>query len=178
MEISEIRNKINELVSNDTELNEEQRKAIADALEQMYIEGAIPQKAMKISDGMMQFIYGLAYRLYSSGNYQKAQTYFYFLDGLNPRDLRYLTAYAACKMKLRAYEEALEAYYRLSLRNTANPFPPYHMGFLFNELGKPNAAYLHYAVAKELCGDIPELAELKEGADLNLKALENKGVLA
>jgi len=177
-EVETIKKSIRESVEQEADLSKKEKAAIISSLEKIVVEGVLPFKAMGFSDNMMKFIYGQAYRLYDGGHYAKAGDVFYLLNELNPADPRYLSGTAACHMKLEEWEKAIVDFMVLEKLEPDSPYHPYYLGGLYRKIGKFNASYISYALAKKLCGENPELSVLKERALLNMQALEREGVLA
>lgn len=161
------------LVSKNPNMTEKQKALQQEALEQIYLHGKTLQEAMKLSDEIMNFLYGQAYQLYKGGKYEKAEGYFFLLMKLNPNDARYIKGFAACKLKQKKFKEAIWAYTSFALLDILNPLPYYQIALIYQEIGEQEAAYHSFKTVVELCGDEPAFSIMKERSGLQIKALEN-----
>jgi len=170
----EIKSRISEIVSKTASLSQKEIDFEKKVLEKVLIEGETMQHACGISDNMMEYLYEQGFRKYQSGNYGKAEGYFYLLLQLNPEDLRFITGFAACKLKQEQYPEAINAYTFFAIIDPINPVPHYHQALIFQKVGQPEAASLSYQAVIRLCGDVPEFSAMKERSILCLKGLEGQ----
>lgn len=167
-----IEEQMSKFTSKAPQMTEKEKVLYREALEKIYVQGKSLQEALGFDDKIMLFLYQQAYQLYKSGNYEKAEGYFYTLMKLNPRDVRYIIGFADCKVKRKKFNEASWAYTSFALTDLLNPIPYYYQADIMQQLGEHEGAYKLFSTVVNLCGDDPKYSLFKERADLQVKALE------
>lgn len=153
-------------------------------LNQIYVDGLLPYKVMKIDDNAMEYMYTLAYNLYQSGNLQDAREWFLYLLKLNPNSNKYNFALGCCYKKMQKWPEAAVTFLRCYIISDVDPMPLYHAADCMIENKSKEAAILLLKqaladthVLENIRGPMsPQNEALKQRAKMLIDSLE-KGAL-
>ncbi len=152
------------------EVLDKQKKLFRD----MHEKQLLPYEAMNLNTDVMEFIYDSAYRLYNSGNYDRAKPTFLVLHSLDPLEPKYVLGLAASHHKLEEYETAIEWYMKLVFLDMLSPLSFYHAADCYIKLKRYREAILMLNGVIKRCGDQAEFAEIKERAKNMKQSLGKK----
>ena len=152
------------------EVLDKQKKLFRD----MHEKQLLPYEAMNLNTDVMEFIYDSAYRLYNSGNYDRAKPTFLVLHSLDPLEPKYVLGLAASHHKLEEYETAIEWYMKLVFLDMLSPLAFYHAADCYIKLKRYREAILMLNGVIKRCGDQAEFSEIKERAKKMKLSLRKK----
>lgn len=140
----------------------------------IFEKGMLPKDAMGLSDGLIEGIYGHAYRLYNSGKYKDASQLFRLLIVLNPTAAKYPLGLAACFHMLKEYENAIATYTMVSLIDIDSPLPFYHASDCYIQLGDITSAIVNLQMTVARCGEKEAFALIKERSIATMESLKQQ----
>ncbi|HEB77286.1 MAG TPA: CesD/SycD/LcrH family type III secretion system chaperone [Methylothermaceae bacterium] len=120
----------------------------------------------------MEAVYSLAYNLHQQGRFEEAEKLFQFLCFYEHLDKRFWMGLGACRQQLKQYQGAIDAYSVLGMLDMENPYPPLHAADCYAALGDVEKAESALEAAIHWSGDKPEYAEVKNRAELLLRAIK------
>lgn len=134
-------------------------------------EGKDPKEAMGLTPELLECVYGHAFRLFNSGNYEQAGALFAYLSLTDGTDPRYFMGLAASYHMQKKYREAIDAYMNAFYLSPTDPLPFYHMADCCIKLNEIFNAVYCLGVTIYQCGQQPQFAKIKERAELTQLAL-------
>lgn len=137
-------------------------------------EETSPQKAMGMTNEMVEGIYGQAYRLYNTGKYQDAAQLFRLLVMVNPTDPKFTLGLAACLHLLKEFKNAIEIYTVCSILDQDSPIPLFHASDCYLQVQDKLAAMMALEMAVKRAGSKPEFQTLKDRASMTAKSLRKE----
>lgn len=155
------------------DLPEEKKKEMEGVMKKIFLEGASPREAMGFGKPMMDFAYNHGYRLFHSGNYEKALGLFLWLSKMEPLEYLYAFNVAACYHHMNNYEEAAARYILPASLDNNNPTPLFYMADCYISLKLPNVAIPILENAIKLAEGKPEFANIYELSKVTLKKLKS-----
>lgn len=154
--------------------SEKDRENYHNVLSKVLDEGMSMREAMAMSGDTLEYLYGYAYRFYTTGNYKNASLVFAYLTMLDINNPKYFMAFAACKHRLKEYYEAINAYLSAFYLNVKDPLPFFHISDCYEKLNKPDYALFSLGMAIHIAGENPYYAKIKERALLREAAIQNE----
>ncbi|MBV36925.1 MAG: CesD/SycD/LcrH family type III secretion system chaperone [Rickettsiales bacterium] len=154
------------------------REEVQKVMDDVFEKGMLPKEAMGLTDGMVEGIYGHAYRLYNSGQYREASQLFRLLVMLDATTQKYMMGLSACYHLLGEYENALMTYSVAEILNPEDPMPCYHSSDCYARMGEMDNALEQLQFAEEKCGERAEYAHLKDRIHLTVDNLKKHGIKA
>lgn len=157
-------------MKDDLKFSQEEMSAMMDGL----LAGATIGDVVNIGQDNIEAGYGLAYSLYSAGNYKDAETMFKALCIYDHNDVRFWTGLAGCRQMNGDLEAAIDAYgFACYAGALGDPAPAVHGGLCYLKLGdKESAAGLFKAALEMGKADNSEHASYHERARAMLDMLE------
>lgn len=155
-------------------LTAEERDNYRKALKKIVDEQAYPAEAFNIDPAALELLYGHAYRLFNSGQYQNALPLFAYLVTMNYSVPKYLFAIAACQHRLQRYEEALEGYLEAFTLDGSNLIPLFHASDCAIKLKADYTAFILLNITIELAGEQEKFSVIKERSIMMQQALKAK----
>jgi type III secretion system low calcium response chaperone LcrH/SycD len=154
--------------------SEEMEKTLTDIFTKIFIQGMSLKEAVGMSDGLMEEVYGQAYRLYNSGNYQDGKELFRMLMVLNPMEPKYALGVAACDHMLKDYAKAIEGYTVCSMLEPSNPIPYYHASDCCIKMNDIPTALTFLQIVVDLTKNKPEFTIIKDRSQLMIDGLKTR----
>jgi len=146
------------------DLPAKRKKEMEEAFIKMFEEGKMPKDVQGYTPKMMETIYTYGYRLFKSGKYRDALSFFRFLFRKDPTSYRYCFQVAICYHYLKEYDSASAYYIIAGDIDPNNPVPQFHLSDCWVHLGLPQSALLALERTIRLCKDTPQYQPLKERA--------------
>jgi type III secretion system low calcium response chaperone LcrH/SycD len=141
-------------------------------LTELFSQGGVtPKEAMGLTDGMVEGMYGQAYRLYNTGKYADAIQLFRLLIMLNPTDAKYTLGLAACMHMLKEYRNAIELYTMCAALDPVSPLPLYHLSDCYLQIKDKFSALVSLEMTVKRAGEKTEYKVLKDRAQLTIESL-------
>jgi len=137
-------------------------------------QGGLPKDLLGINDGMIETIYGQAYRLYNTGKYKDASQMFRLLIMLNPTESKYSMGLAACFHMLKEYASAIELYTICGTLDPENPVPHFHASDCYLQMDNPISALVSLEMAVKRAGEKPQFSTLRDRALLTISSVKEK----
>lgn len=109
----------------------------------------IPEEAMGISDGMMEFLYSQGYKMYQTGHIKHAAEIFKMLTTLNADETKHSIALGICYMAMEQWDLALQSLGIALVVDLKDPYPPMQMGECYLKLKNRSAALIMFNIAHE-----------------------------
>jgi len=136
--------------------------------------GALPRDALGLSDGMIEGIYGQAYRLYNTGKYKDAAQLFRLLVMINAAESKYTMGIAACLHMMKDYSHAVEAYTLCSLIDPQSPIPHFHASDCYIQMDDKVSALVSLEMAVKRAGEKKEFKTLKDRAQMTMNSIKEE----
>lgn len=171
MKLNEV---IETLVSQNTNLSEEEKKQQIRVLEELVYHNKIPADTLNIDSNAIEFIYDFASQLYRQGKYEQSIGLFTMLTGLDPLQYRFYMGLGSCYQKKQDWIEALKAFYTAYFINTKDPIPAYQIADCMLKLDSPNEAYIALQMTIQRAGNNPIFSFIKNRAELMYDSLKEQ----
>lgn len=143
-------------------------------MDQVMEQGVPIREATKISDKRINEFYSQAYRLYNTGQYANAITFFRLLLMLDPSDGRFYLGLAACLHMMKEYKAALEVYMLASFIDLTSPLPYFHASDCMIKMGDVLSAISILELAVGRSEGKPEYQVLKDRSLLMIESLKKE----
>jgi type III secretion system low calcium response chaperone LcrH/SycD len=164
-------NKAIDSISEKTEKsNEEYQKMAGKILKQ----GSYPKDALGLSDGMVEGIYGQAYRLYNTGKYEDAAQLFKLLILIDSTESKYSMGLAACFHMNKDYSSAIEVYALCGVIDSGSPLPHYHSADCYIQMKDKVSAVIALEMAIKRAVGKPEYKTLEDRAKMMVERLKKE----
>jgi len=124
-----------------------------------------------LTDGIVESIYGQAYRLYNTGKYEEAIEVFRLLLMVRASEPKFALGAAACFHRLKQYKSAIDSYIVMTMIDPETPIPFFHMSDCYIQMGDAISSLTMLQLAIEKAGDKAEFHVLKDRATLTLQGL-------
>lgn len=162
------------LAKMDAKVVAESQELIAELMSKTVLSGIRPKTALRLSDEVMEGIYGYAYNLYNRGLYSEAANIFRLLMMLDYSENKYMMGLGACLHMLKEYENAIGVYTMVSLMGDQNPLPHYHCADCYLKLDDATDASFELKMAVEKAGDRKKYKVLVERCQLMMESLKDQ----
>lgn len=133
------------------ELSDKEKQQYRELFQKITLENQAPYEAMELSDDAMESMYGHAYRLYKTGNFEEAIEVFKLLFSLNPKDGRYSLGLGACNQQLGYNDDAINAYMVATVAEPYSPIPLYYMSECYLQKMQLEKAFVALMWALKAC---------------------------
>lgn len=137
-------------------------------------DGFTPKDVLNMSDVQLEGLYAQAYNFYQTGRYKDAVQIFRLLMMFNPNEAKYCLGLAACYHLLKEYDNAVQIYTMLSIIETENPIPFYHMSDCYIAMNDTLSAIVSLEMALSRVRGRAEFKMLEDRASLTLDALKKE----
>ena len=136
-----------------------------------------PQEAMGINDEILESMYGFAYSLYYSGNYEQGSNAFKMLIQLNPYLPKHYLGLAACLHMAKNFDEAAGNYLMAAYHDKESPLPYYYASDCYLKMDKPAVAWMMLELAKKRMETTHQYDKMKDQLEANLEAVKEKAAI-
>ena len=137
-------------------------------------DSASAKEAMGLTDGMIEGIYGQAYRMYNTGKYKEASQLFRLLMLLDPKQPKYILGLAACFHMLKEFKNAVQIYTMCGLMDPESPIPHYHLSDCYIQMNDKVSALISLEMAVTRAEGKAEYQILKDRAQLTIENLKKE----
>ncbi len=137
-------------------------------------QGSFPKDALGLSDGMVEGIYGQAYRLYNTGKYEDAAQLFKLLLLINSTDSKYSMGLAACFHMSKEYSSAIEVYAICAVIDSNSPLPHYHSADCYIQMKDRVSAVIALEMAIKRAMGKTEYKTLEDRAKMMIDRLKKE----
>lgn len=156
------------------QVSPEAMQAVQSVLENIFKTGTVPKEALGFTNEKMDAIYGQAYRLYNTGNYQEAVSLFRILVLLDSTEPKYTLGIAACFHMMKEYQNAVQAYTIAAVLDPNSPVPHFHASDCYIQMRDKASAIIALEMAVQRAGSKPEYEVLKGRALLSIDSLKKE----
>lgn len=147
---------------------------VGEMVKTLFDTGRMPLEAMGFNNEKLDIVYGQAYRLYNSGNYNEAANLFRLLMVLDPTEVKYGLGLGACFHMLKEYENAVKTYVTVGIMDSTSPLPYFHASDCYIQMRDKASAILCLDMAVKRAGNKPEYQVLKDRALLSIDSLKQE----
>jgi type III secretion system low calcium response chaperone LcrH/SycD len=137
----------------------------------LVMNGATLADAKGISEKQVEGLYALAYQVYQSGDYARAEAVFATLCLLNHLEKRFWLGLGGARQQLGKHAEASQAFAMASTQDLLDPVPPLHAGMCFLAMKDKENAVKAFRQAVFVAGDQPAQADCKKQGQAMLDLL-------
>lgn len=164
-------NKAIDSISKKTQKTEKDFEA---ASEKLIKQGVFPKDTFGLSDGMVEGIYGQAYRLYNTGKYEDAGQLFKLLMLIDGTESKYSMGLAACFHMNKQFKTATELYAICGIIDGQSPLPHYHSADCYIQMKDKLSAVISLEMAIKRAVGKPEYKTLEDRAKMMVERLKKE----
>jgi len=125
-----------------------------------------------LKDGEAELVYGMAYRLFEQGRYERARDYLRLLTSCQPTVRKYWMSLAACHRKLGHFDAAILAYSTVAVSHPDSPESSLKVAECLLQEGKVGDAVETLKAVIEYCALHPAAASIGTRARAVLQLLQ------
>ncbi len=153
---------------------EKDKKKHEDLLVKVLEEGQCIKDVIGFDAQTLEALYGQAYNLYKSGNYERSALLFRLLVALNPVEYKYAMGLGASYHLLKNYHKAIEGYMLGAYLDPLDPVPFFHVADCYIQLHEARCAVFALKDTIDRCSSNAAYAKIREKAQLMLEAIHQQ----